>query len=90
MLETTQGKANKYKGSKSTKDTGFISWFSSPQRLVYVHVVEVSHKGFGISFNPILPHTYCQGNRWSVHYFLFAITNFLELPHNDRELPSDL
>jgi hypothetical protein len=28
--------------------------------------VEVSHKGFGISFNPLLPHTYRQGNRWSV------------------------
>jgi hypothetical protein len=37
-----------------------------PLRLAYVHVVEESHKGFGISFNPLLPHTYRQDNRWSV------------------------
>jgi hypothetical protein len=40
------------------KDNGFIPWFSSSLRLAYVHVVEVSHKGFEISFNPLLPHTY--------------------------------
>jgi hypothetical protein len=33
---------------------GFITWFGSPQRLAYVHVVEVSHKGYGVSCNSLL------------------------------------
>jgi hypothetical protein len=36
----------------------FILWFSSSQRLAYIHVVEVSHKGYGISLDPLLSHTY--------------------------------
>jgi hypothetical protein len=48
------------------KGQQFISWFSSPQRLAYIHVVEVSHKGYGISLDPLLSHTYHQSNRWRV------------------------
>jgi hypothetical protein len=44
----------------------FISWFSSPQRLAYVHIVEVNRKGYEISFAPLLSHTYHQSNRWRV------------------------
>jgi hypothetical protein len=35
-------------------------------KLAYIHVVEVSHKGYGISLDPLLSHTYHQGNRWRV------------------------
>jgi hypothetical protein len=33
-------------------DTYFILWFSSPQRLAYLHVVEESHKGKGSHILP--------------------------------------
>jgi hypothetical protein len=48
------------------KGQQFIPWFGSPQRLAYIHVVEVSHKGYGISLDPLLSHTYHQSNRWRV------------------------
>jgi hypothetical protein len=44
----------------------FIPWFSSPQWLAYIHVVEVSHEGYGISLDPLLSHTYHQSNIWRV------------------------
>jgi hypothetical protein len=44
----------------------FHLWFNSPQRLAYIHVVEVSHKGYGISPDPLLSHTNHQGDRWRV------------------------
>jgi hypothetical protein len=48
------------------KGQQFISWFSSPQRLAYIHIVEVSHKGYEISLDPLLSHTYHQSIRWRV------------------------
>jgi hypothetical protein len=53
-------------------------------RLAYVHVIEVIHKGFGISFNLLLPHTYRQGNRWSVP--LSLICNYKLLKASTHEL----
>jgi hypothetical protein len=34
----------------TSKKHRFILWFSLPQRLVYIHVVEVSHKAIGGGF----------------------------------------
>ena len=62
---TLEEASKKYMNEKHKRHR-IIPWFSSPQRLAYIHIVEVSHKGFGISFNPLLSHTYHQGNRWRV------------------------
>jgi phenylpyruvate tautomerase PptA (4-oxalocrotonate tautomerase family) len=37
-----------------TEDTRIFPWFGSPQSLTYVHIVEVNHKGYGVSFNSLL------------------------------------
>ena len=90
LVTSNQEQASKiYKKVKSTRHR-FNPWFNSPQRLAYIHVVEVSHKGLGISFNPLLSHTYHQGNRWSVPLVTRGNTNNLGLPHKACKLPIDL
>jgi hypothetical protein len=37
-----------------TRDMRIYPVVQPPQRLVYVHVVEVSHKGYGVPFNSLL------------------------------------